>query len=93
MLRRSIARIATLAALFGTVARPVHSQSVGRMLVTDVKNAAGDMFGSERLEQALAKAAGQGADEVMVAVETQITRFRSGVELTDDATMMVVKVG
>jgi sigma-B regulation protein RsbU (phosphoserine phosphatase) len=59
----------------------------------EAENAAGDMFGPERLEQALATAAGQGADQVMVAVESQITRFRSGVELTDDATMMVVKVG
>jgi len=59
----------------------------------EAENADGDMFGAERLEAALAAAAGQGADQVMVAVESQITRFRSGVELTDDATMMVVKVG
>jgi membrane-associated phospholipid phosphatase len=44
MHHRSIARIATLAGLFGSVARPAHSQSVGRMVMTDVKNAAGDMW-------------------------------------------------
>jgi len=59
----------------------------------EAEDAAGDMFGSERLERALAKSAGLGADQVMVAVEAEISAFRSGVELTDDATMMVVKVG
>jgi hypothetical protein len=29
----------------------------------------------------------------MVAVESEVSRFRAGVELQDDATMMVVKVG
>jgi serine phosphatase RsbU (regulator of sigma subunit) len=59
----------------------------------EAENAAGDMFGSERLERALAAAAGQGADEVMAHVEAEVSRFRAGVELQDDATMMVVKVG
>ena len=59
----------------------------------EAENASGEMFGSERLEAALAKAAGLGADQVMVAMEEEVSRFRAGVELTDDATMMVVKVG
>jgi serine phosphatase RsbU (regulator of sigma subunit) len=59
----------------------------------EAENASGDMFGSEELERALTASAGLGADQVMVAVESEISRFRSGVELTDDATMMVVKVG
>jgi sigma-B regulation protein RsbU (phosphoserine phosphatase) len=59
----------------------------------EAENAAGDMFGAERLERALAKSAGLGADQVMVAVEAEVSAFRAGVELTDDATMMVVKVG
>jgi serine phosphatase RsbU (regulator of sigma subunit) len=59
----------------------------------EAENATGDMFGSERLEEALAKAAGQGADQVMAHVEAQVSHFRAGVELQDDATMMVVKVG
>jgi serine phosphatase RsbU (regulator of sigma subunit) len=59
----------------------------------EAENAGGDMFGSERLEDALAAAAGQGADEVMAHVEAEVSRFRAGVELQDDATMMVVKVG
>ncbi len=59
----------------------------------EAENASGDMFGSERLEQALATAAGLGADQVMAKVEAEVARFRAGVELQDDATMMVVKVG
>jgi sigma-B regulation protein RsbU (phosphoserine phosphatase) len=59
----------------------------------EAENADGDMFGSERLERALAEAAGQGADQVMAHVEAEVSRFRAGVELQDDATMMVVKVG
>ena len=38
-------------------------------------------------------AAGLGADQVMARVEAQVGGFRAGVELQDDATMMVVKVG
>ena len=59
----------------------------------EAENAAGDMFGWERLEQALAGAATLGADAVMAKVEADVSRFRAGVELQDDATMMVVKVG
>ena len=59
----------------------------------EAENATGDMFGTERLESLLALSAGLGADEVIVAVEAAVSRFRAGVELQDDATMMVVKVG
>ena len=46
----------------------------------EAENASGDIFGSERLELALATSAGLGADQVMVAVESEVSRFRSGVE-------------
>jgi sigma-B regulation protein RsbU (phosphoserine phosphatase) len=59
----------------------------------EAENASGDMFGWERLEQALAGAAALGADQVMAKVEAEVAGFRAGVELQDDATMMVVKVG
>ena len=59
----------------------------------EAENASGDIFGSERLEHALASAAWLGADQVMAKVEAEVARFRAGVELQDDATMMVVKVG
>lgn len=59
----------------------------------EAENAAGDMFGSERLEQVLRSSAGRAADDVLVKVEAEVTRFRAGIELQDDATMMVVRVG
>jgi serine phosphatase RsbU (regulator of sigma subunit) len=59
----------------------------------EAENASGEMFGSERLEDVLAVSAGRDADQVIVAVEADVSRFRAGVELQDDATMMVVKVG
>lgn len=59
----------------------------------EAENAAGDMFGTERLEQVLRSSAGRAADDVLVKVEAEVTRFRAGIELQDDATMMVVRVG
>ncbi len=59
----------------------------------EAEDVSGEMFGTDRLEAALAASAGFGADAVIVAVEAEVSRFRAGVELQDDATMMVVKVG
>lgn len=59
----------------------------------EAENASGDMFGSERLERTLVLAANRGADDVLLAMESAVSRFRGDVELQDDATMMVVKVG
>jgi sigma-B regulation protein RsbU (phosphoserine phosphatase) len=59
----------------------------------EAEDAAGGMFGSDRRERKLEAVAGRSADEVIVAVEFDVSRFRAGVELQDDATMMVVKVG
>jgi sigma-B regulation protein RsbU (phosphoserine phosphatase) len=59
----------------------------------EAENAAGDMFGADRLERLLAASAGRGAEQVMVAVEDEVLAFRSGAEPNDDATLMVVKVG
>ena len=57
----------------------------------EAANSLGDMFGMERLETAI-QAAVQ-TDDFLAAVEKDVTRFRSGIELSDDATMMVVRVG
>lgn len=59
----------------------------------EAENAAGDMFGADRLERVLASSAGRAADDVLAAVEADVSRFRAGIELQDDATMMVVRVG
>jgi hypothetical protein len=49
------------------------------------------MFGVDRLESVLLSAT-ESADALATA-EAEISRFRSGRELFDDATMMVVHVG
>jgi sigma-B regulation protein RsbU (phosphoserine phosphatase) len=59
----------------------------------EAENTAGDQFGPDRLERLLGASAGRGADAVIAAVEAEIGAFRAGAELTDDATIMVVKVG
>lgn len=57
----------------------------------EASNTEGDMFGMDRLESSLSRAA--GSEDVLAAIESEVTRFRAEVELSDDATMMVVKVG
>lgn len=54
----------------------------------------GEMFGAERLEQALIHASeAGGTDAVLEAVERVILDFRGTREAFDDATMMALKVG
>jgi len=60
---------------------------------TEVEDETGDMFGHERLQQALAAAPTTGVAEVLVSVENVIREFRGSVEPMDDATMMAVRVG
>ena len=57
----------------------------------EAENTSGEMFGMDRLDETLRASA--GAMDVLTAVETEITRFRAGVELNDDATMMALRVG
>lgn len=59
----------------------------------EAENAAGEMFGLEQLEGLLAAAAGCAGDQLLVRAEDAVTRFRGGREPSDDATMMVVRVG
>jgi serine phosphatase RsbU (regulator of sigma subunit) len=58
----------------------------------EAANTDGDMFGMDRLESAL-RSAGAISEDMLGSVETAISHFRAGVELSDDATMMVVRVG
>jgi serine phosphatase RsbU (regulator of sigma subunit) len=57
----------------------------------EAEDTSGEMFGMDRLDETLRASA--GAVDVLTAVETEITRFRAGVELNDDATMMALRVG
>jgi serine phosphatase RsbU (regulator of sigma subunit) len=59
----------------------------------EAENAAGEMFGADRLEAVLRSATMSGADDPLALVEAEVTRFRGDREPFDDATMMVVKVG
>jgi sigma-B regulation protein RsbU (phosphoserine phosphatase) len=59
----------------------------------EMENEAADMFGSERLESLVASSGHGSADDVLMAVEGAIARFRGGRDLFDDATMMAVTVG
>jgi serine phosphatase RsbU (regulator of sigma subunit) len=59
----------------------------------EAENVAGEMFGPEQLEDLLASTAGVSADQLLARVEGAVSRFRAGREPSDDATLMVVKVG
>jgi serine phosphatase RsbU (regulator of sigma subunit) len=59
----------------------------------EAQNSSGDMFGAERLEALLESSTAKGADDVLARVELEISNFRSGYELYDDATMMAVRIG
>jgi serine phosphatase RsbU (regulator of sigma subunit) len=58
-----------------------------------MESESGDMFGSDRLESIVASSGRGSADEVLAAVEREISAFRGGRDLFDDATMMAVTVG
>ena len=59
----------------------------------EMENDRGDMFGSERLEALVAASGRASADEVLATVEREISSFRGGRDLFDDATMMAARVG
>jgi serine phosphatase RsbU (regulator of sigma subunit) len=60
---------------------------------TEVENEAGEMFGADRLQRALAWAAAANVSEVLASVESTIAAFRGAAEPSDDATMMAVSLG
>jgi serine phosphatase RsbU (regulator of sigma subunit) len=59
----------------------------------EAPNEAGDMFDTDRLQQALVAASAAGIDEVLVSVEQAIRDFRGHAEPADDATMMALRLG
>ena len=61
--------------------------------LVEAENAAGVPFGLEQLQALLVELRGRGADNVLSSVEQRLREHRAGVEPTDDATMMVLKVG
>jgi sigma-B regulation protein RsbU (phosphoserine phosphatase) len=59
----------------------------------EVESESGDMFGPERLQQALTATAGSDVAGVLAGVETAIRVFRGSAEPFDDATMMALRIG
>ncbi len=59
--------------------------------VTDARNVAGESFGAERLERAIASAAGQSAAAVLDAVAAAVKRFSAGAPPDDDLTMLALR--
>ncbi|MCU0254354.1 MAG: serine/threonine-protein phosphatase, partial [Acidobacteria bacterium] len=53
----------------------------------------GEQYGTERLEELLATVKRSGVDAVLARVDDAVRAFRAGAELSDDATMMVLRVG
>jgi serine phosphatase RsbU (regulator of sigma subunit) len=60
--------------------------------LVEAENAAGEMFGAERLQRLLADAQSRDIDAILRHVEEQVRTFRGSVEPLDDATMMALRV-
>lgn len=60
--------------------------------LVEAENAAGDMFGAERLQALLAQVQSSELDAILQQVDAQVRAFRGAVEPLDDATMMALRV-
>jgi sigma-B regulation protein RsbU (phosphoserine phosphatase) len=59
--------------------------------LTDAANAAGEMFGEERLRSLVAEMGGRGADRLEHGILQALESFVAGVEQTDDITFLVIE--
>jgi serine phosphatase RsbU (regulator of sigma subunit) len=64
---------------------------VGTDGIWEARNAAGEMFGKNRLYGSLRRHAGGSAQEISDSIIGQLKRFLGGSELEDDVTLVVVK--
>ena len=60
--------------------------------VVEAHNAAGHLFGFERLEQAVAAGSNAGPETMLEHLKREIAAFRGDTELYDDLTIVVVRV-
>ena len=58
---------------------------------TDARNPAGDLFGSARLERAVASAGGGSASGVLDIIAAAVARFAAGAAPEDDLTLLAIK--
>jgi serine phosphatase RsbU (regulator of sigma subunit) len=61
--------------------------------LVEAENAAGEEFGIDRLEALVVAERMNGLDGVLAGIEKAIRDYRGEVEPTDDATMMLVRIG
>lgn len=60
--------------------------------VVEAKNEEKEMFGFERLEQAIQESSATSASQMVVHIVSEVTMFIGGVELADDMTILVSHV-
>jgi len=60
--------------------------------LVEQENAAGDQFGSERLQEYLTSLQANGIDSILERLDREVRTFRGGVEPLDDATMMALRI-
>ncbi len=58
---------------------------------TDARNAAGDQFGVDRLDRAIADAATGSPDHIVRHVTTTVERFEAGAPAEDDLTLLAIR--
>ncbi|MBS0190372.1 MAG: SpoIIE family protein phosphatase [Phycisphaerales bacterium] len=76
----------------GRTVRPGSLLFAGTDGLWEMKNAAGQFFGKERLRRILHENCGRPAKEIAAALESELSRFRGNVSLLDDVTYWIVKV-
>jgi len=60
--------------------------------ITETENASGEMFGVERLSQAVSDHRGDGPEAMVASVLSTLERFGGGKEHEDDLTLVVMKL-
>jgi sigma-B regulation protein RsbU (phosphoserine phosphatase) len=79
-----------------TAGKPLHLE-VGDLLaifsdgVIEARNASGELFGRERLAQALVRLRGKSAKEILAGVKQALTTYLAGVPAGDDVSFAIVK--
>ncbi len=59
----------------------------------EAENEAGVEFGMGRLEALVVAECEGGPEEILASVEKALREYRGGVEASDDATLMMVRIG
>jgi serine phosphatase RsbU (regulator of sigma subunit) len=60
--------------------------------LVETVNETGEEFGMERLEALLVDERTRGFEEMLINVESAINKYRGGMEVADDATMMLLRI-